>query len=90
VAQGRREALNAALDTRKCAACRSHLDRPLQGASLGILAIAVLLVLVWSWVPAPVHVVAASAGSGFVLGFLGAFIPNRRRAMEIRDIDHAP
>jgi hypothetical protein len=62
----------------------------MQGASLGILAIAVLLVLVWSWVPAPVHVVAASAGSGFVLGFLGAFIPNRRRALEIRDIDHAP
>lgn len=63
---------------------RRHLR--MQTASFVILAVTVLILAAWGWLPSLVRVAAASAGSGFVLGFLAMFIPNRRRALEIRDI----
>ena len=62
---------------------RRHLR--MQAASLVALGVAVLLVLTWSLLPALVRGAAASAGAGYVLGFLVVFIPNRRKALEIRD-----
>lgn len=58
----------------------------MQTASVVTLGIAVLLFLIWSLLPALVRVAAASAGAGYVLGFLVVFIPNRRKALEIRDL----
>lgn len=58
----------------------------MQSAALAILGIGLVLFLAWTWLPALLRVVVATAGSGFILGFLAAFIPNRRRALEIREI----
>ena len=58
----------------------------MQTASVVTLAIAVLMFLIWSLLPAFVRVAAASAGAGYVLGFLVVFVPNRRNALEIRDL----
>jgi threonine/homoserine efflux transporter RhtA len=59
----------------------------MQAASLAILGIGFVLFVTWTWIPALLRVAAATAGSGFILGFLAAFIPNRRRALEIRRIN---
>jgi protein-S-isoprenylcysteine O-methyltransferase Ste14 len=59
----------------------------MQAVSLVILGIGFVLFVTWTWIPALLQVTAATAGSGFILGFLAAFIPNRRRALEIRKIN---
>jgi hypothetical protein len=59
----------------------------MQAASLPILGVGLVLFVMWTWLPALLRVAAATAGSGFILGFLAAFIPNRRRALEIRRIN---
>lgn len=59
----------------------------MQATSLAILGIGLVLFVTWTWLPALLRVAAAAAGSGFILGFLAIFIPNRRRALEIRKIN---
>jgi hypothetical protein len=58
-----------------------------QKVSLVILAMALVAYIAWPVLPGIARVCAASAAAGFMLGFLGAFIPNRSRALSIRTID---
>lgn len=58
----------------------------MQTVSLVTLGIAVLVFLTWGLLPALIRVAAASAGAGYVFGFLVVFIPSRRKALEIRDL----
>lgn len=72
------------LRSRRTERLRRH--RQTLRASGVILIDAVVLWIGWAVMPPFIRVAAGGAGAGYFLGFLGIFIPNRSRALAIRDI----
>lgn len=55
-----------------------------EAVSIAVLLVGIAFWIGWGALPALLRVAAAAGAAGFMLGFLGAFVPNRRRALEIR------
>jgi hypothetical protein len=63
---------------------RVRRHRQTLNASAVILVGALVVLIGWAVMPPLVRAGSAGAGAGYMLGFLGIFIPNRSRALAIR------